>query len=43
MKIWPFGKMETRADSSYTDALIAAITANAGGQANGVPVGNRGA
>ena len=25
-------KLETRADSSYTDALIAAITANASGQ-----------
>ena len=33
MNIWPFNqKLETRADSSYTDALVAAITANAGGQ-----------
>ena len=33
VKIWPFNqKLETRADSSYTDALVAAITANAGGQ-----------
>ena len=32
--MWPFtgGKSETRADSSYTDALVAAITANARGQ-----------
>ena len=30
---WPWqAPLETRADSSYTDALIAAITANAGGQ-----------
>ena len=30
---WPWQPtLETRADSSYTDALIAAITANAGGQ-----------
>ena len=33
MKFWLFNqKLETRADSSYTDALVAAITANAGGQ-----------
>ena len=33
MKFWPFNqKLETRADSSYTDVLVAAITANAAGQ-----------
>ena len=38
VKIWPFNqKLETRADSSYTDALVAAITANAGGQSTAFP------
>ena len=32
MRFWPFARRETRADSSYTDALVAAITANAGGK-----------
>ena len=35
--MWPFGKTETRADSSYTDALVAAITANARGQNTAFP------
>ena len=35
---WPWqSNMETRADSSYTDALIAAITANAKGQTTAFP------
>ena len=34
---WQSRPMETRADSSYTDALIAAITANAGGQTTAFP------
>ena len=34
---WPFGKSEKRADSSYTDALVAAITANAGNQSTAFP------
>ncbi|MCY3701492.1 MAG: hypothetical protein OXG16_02315 [Rhodospirillales bacterium] len=34
---WPWQKRETRADSSYTDALVAAITANAGGQSTAFP------
>ena len=35
---WPFRKpAETRADSSYTDALVAAITANAGGSTTAFP------
>ena len=38
MSMWPFRqRTETRADSSYTDALVAAITANAGGQSNAFP------
>ena len=32
MRLWPFQWRETRAVSSYTDALVAAITANAGGK-----------
>lgn len=35
--IWPFGKTEYRADSSYTDALVAAITANAAGRNTAFP------
>ena len=35
---WPWkSNLETRADSSYTDALIAAITANARGQQTAFP------
>ena len=35
---WPWeSKIEHRADSSYTDALIAAITANAKGQTTAFP------
>ena len=34
---WPFTRRETRADSSYTDALVAAITANAGGKSTSFP------
>lgn len=34
--MWPF-RRETRADSSYTDALVAAITSNAAGQATAFP------
>ena len=34
---WPWSKRETRADSSYTDALVASITANAGGQSTAFP------
>ena len=36
MRFWPFQR-ETRADSSYTDALVAAITANAGGASTAYP------
>ena len=36
--IWPFGhKLETRAESSYTDTLISVITAKASGQTLAVP------
>ena len=35
---WPWqSNLETRADSSYTDALVAAITANAKGQTTAFP------
>ena len=34
---WPWQAREDRADSSYTDALVAAITANAGGQTTAFP------
>ena len=35
---WPWQpNLETRADSSYTDALVAAITANAKGQTTAFP------
>ena len=35
---WPWQReIETRADSSYTDALVAAITANAGGRSIAFP------
>ena len=34
---WQDAPTETRADSSYTDALIAAITANAGGSVTAFP------
>ena len=38
MKNWfKRGGLEKRADSSYTDALVAAITANAGGKATAFP------
>ena len=34
---WPFARRETRADSSFTDALIASITANAAGETTAFP------
>ena len=34
---WPFGKPETRADSSFTDAVVAALFAGASGSASGIP------
>ena len=34
---WPWSNRETRADSSYTDALVAAITAGARGEATAFP------
>ena len=34
---WPWEAREDSADSSYTDALVAAITANAGGQTTAFP------
>ena len=37
MRLWPFQRRETRADSSYTDALVASITANASGKATAFP------
>ena len=37
MRLWPFQRRETRADSSYTDALVAAITANASGKTTAFP------
>ena len=37
MRLWPFQRRETRADSSFTDALITAITANASGQTTAFP------
>ena len=37
MSWWPFSKLETRADSSYTDTLVAAITANAAGKSTAFP------
>ena len=39
MKLWPFRKPETRqaGTSSYTDALVAAITANASGETTAFP------
>ena len=37
MRLWPFQRRETRADSSYTDALVAAITANASRQTTAYP------
>ena len=37
MKWWPWARRETRADSSYTDALVASITANAAGQNTAFP------
>ena len=39
---WQSNNMEHRADSSYTDALIAAITANAKGQTTAFPCGDWG-
>ena len=36
MKLWPFGSLETRSDS-YTDTLVAAITARVQGKALVVP------
>lgn len=35
---WPWQRRETRADSSYTDALVAAITANAAGETTAFPM-----
>ena len=38
MRLWPRRRrIEERADSSYTDALIASITANAGGRSTAFP------
>ena len=38
MKLWPFGdKLETRAESSYTDTLIAALVSRAQGKSLGIP------
>ena len=37
MKLWPFGQNETRADDSYTDTLVAALTARAQGKELAVP------
>ena len=38
MKFWPWkSNLEYRADSSYTDALVAVITANANGQGTAFP------
>ena len=34
---WPFARRETRADSSYTDALIQAITSGAAGETTAFP------
>ena len=34
---WPWQAWEKRADSSYTDALVAAITANASGETTAFP------
>ena len=40
MKWWPtWGKPETRADSSFTDALVSALVSGAGGAASGIPTG----
>ena len=35
-------ELEHRADSSYTDALVAAITANAGGETTAFPTSTAG-
>ena len=37
MKLWPFRQNETRADDSYTDTLVAALTARAQGKELAVP------
>ena len=37
MRRWPWSRREARADSSYTDALVAAITANASGETTAFP------
>ena len=38
MKLWPFGnKLETRAESSYTDTLIAALVSRAQGKSLAIP------
>ena len=37
MRFLPWQRRETRADSSYTDALVQAITANAGGKQTAYP------
>ena len=41
MKLWPFSKsddqLETRSQSSYTDTLVKAITANASGETTALP------
>ena len=34
---WPFARRETRADSSFTDALIASITSHASGETTAFP------
>ena len=37
MRIWPFGKLETRQDSSYSDTLIAALVSRAQGKTLAIP------
>ena len=37
MKFWPFGKLETRAETSYTDTLIAALVNRAQGKTLAIP------
>ena len=34
---WPFARRETRADSSYTDALVASLTSGAAGETTAFP------
>ena len=38
MKLWPFGNnLETRAESSYTDVLIASLLSRASGKSLAIP------